>query len=415
MNERVVVTGMGVVSPLGCSVDRFRDRLIAGESGVGPITLFDPGALRTRIAAQVPENFAPALRDRKIAFALEAARQAIQQASACGSAPGGELRGAGAGLSLGIGLELFAMEDLVAMRRPGFRPPQSAAERMVFLQTPSDICLHLVSRRYGLTAPPLTHTSACASGTDAIGVGARMVATGRRRWVLAGGTDSMINPLGVGGFCKLSATSAANDSPRQASRPFDRARDGFVLGEGAGIVVLETLSAARLRGVPILAEIAGYGASLDAHGISEPHPEGRGAWQAMQRALDDAGIGPDAVDAVNAHGSAHPLKNDVMETVALKRLLGSRAASVPISANKSMIGHLIAAAGAVEAIAAIATMRAGWVSPTINLDNPDAACDLDYVPHRARAIGSDSCCRIRLALAAKNASLLIGAGELLDE
>ena len=284
---------------------------------------------------------------------------------------------------------------------------------MLFLQTPSDICLHLISRRYGLTTPPLTHTSACASGTDAIGVGARMVATGRRRWVLAGGTDSMINPLGVGGFCKLSATSTANDRPQQASRPFDRARDGFVLGEGAGIVVLETLADARRRGAPILAEIAGYGASLDAHGISEPHPEGRGAWQAMQHALDDAGVGPDAIDAVNAHGSGTP-KNDVMETVALKRLLGTRAAAVPISANKSMIGHLIAAAGAVEAIAAIATMRAGWVSPTINLDNPDPACDLDYVPHRARRHPQRFVLSNSFGFGGQNASLLIGNGEQLD-
>ena len=275
------------------------------------------------------------------------------------------------------------MDDLVASRRPGFTLPASAIARLSFMQTPSDVCVHLIASEHGFAAPPLVHVSACAAGTDALGFAYRLIASGRRRTMIAGGTDSMINPLGVAGFCALSATSTRNDEPTRASRPFDRTRDGFVMGEGAAALVLERLDDAQERGAKILAEVRGYGSSLDAHGISEPHPEGRGAFQAMQRALADARLNPDDIDAVNAHGTGTP-KNDGVETLALKRLLGERAARVPIMATKSMIGHLISAAGAAEAVAAIACMRRGMVHPTINLDSPDPACDLDYVPNVAR-------------------------------
>jgi 3-oxoacyl-[acyl-carrier-protein] synthase II len=364
---------MGVVSPIGCSVESFRRNLFAGVSGAGPITAFDPARLPTRIAAEVRWE-GPILRDRKITFALEAARQALEAS--------GRPRGEG-GLSLGIGLELFSMDDLAASRRPGFEPPRSRRERLGFLQTPSDLCVSLICRRHGLTRAPLTHVSACAAGTDAIGAAFRRVADGGADWMLAGGTDSMVNPLGVAGFCRIGATTTANGDPQRASRPFDRRRDGFLLGEGAAILVLEPLEAARARGASVQAEVGGYGCSFDAHGISEPHPEGRGALQAMRRALEDAGISPGEVDVVNAHGTSTP-KNDPVETLAIKELLGARAREVPVCATKSMIGHLISAAGAVEAAAAVECLRAGVVHPTINLDEPDPLCDLDYVPHRAR-------------------------------
>jgi len=373
MRRQVGVTGMGVVTPIGCSLAAFRANLLSGVSGAGPITTFDPAQLPTRIAAEVRWE-GPILRDRKITFALEAASQAL-----LGS---GRPRGRG-GLSLGIGLELFSMDDLAETRRPGFVPPHSRRERLGFLQTPSDLCVSLISKRHELAHPPMTHVSACAAGTDAIGAAFRRVAEGRADWMLAGGTDSMVNPLGVAGFCRIGATTTANEDPRRASRPFDRRRDGFLLGEGAAILVLEPVEAARARGAPVLAEVAGYGCSFDAHGISEPHPEGRGALQAMTRALDDAEIAPGAVDAINAHGTSTP-KNDPVETLAIKKLLGARAKDVPVYATKSMIGHLISAAGAVEAVAAVECMRAGIVHPTINLDEPDPDCDLDYVPHRAR-------------------------------
>ena len=214
MNHRVVVTGMGVVSPVGRNVADFAEAIRAGRSGVGTITLFDPAHLRTRIAAQVN---APVhdFRDRKIAFALEAAQEAVSDASAHGSGFGGG-NGNDASVSLGMGLELFSLDDLATMRQPGFAPPSKPAERMTFLQTPSDLCVHALGCQYNLGRPPTLHTSACASGTDAIGQAFHMVRSGRRRWMLAGGTDSMINPMGVGGFCKISATSTHNDGPTSA-------------------------------------------------------------------------------------------------------------------------------------------------------------------------------------------------------
>jgi 3-oxoacyl-[acyl-carrier-protein] synthase II len=281
---------------------------------------------------------------------------------------------------------------------------------MTFLQTPSDLCVHLLAHRYDLTAPPMTHVSACAAGTDALGAAFRRIASGRCDWMLAGGTDSMINPLGVGGFCRIGATSTANDRPQQASRPFDRRRDGFVLGEGAGLLLLESLDSARRRGARIHAELLGYGNSFDAHGISEPHPEGRGAWQAMNAALAEGETSPEEVDAINAHGTSTP-KNDPAETLAIKRLLGPRAAQVPVCATKSMIGHLISAAGAVEAIAAILGMEQGRVHPTLNLDEPDPACDLDYVPHRAREHRQRRVLSNSFGFGGQNASLLLGAPD----
>ncbi len=374
--HRVAVTGMGVVCPIGSSIAAFDASLRAGRSGVRAISIFDASTLPTRIAgeAELPEE-AP-LGDRKIAFAIEAARQALRHA-------GGVRLGVDAGVSIGVGLELFSMDDLVASKREGFTLPVRLEDRLSFMQTPSDLCVHLIAREHGLRAPPLVHVSACAAGTDAIGAAYRLVASGRRRTMIAGGTDSMINPLGVAGFCALSATSTKNDEPRRASRPFDKTRDGFVMGEGAAMLVLERLEDAEARGAEVLAEISGYGASFDAHGISEPHPEGRGALQAMTRAIEDAGLGASDIDAVNAHGTGTP-KNDPVETIALKRLFGERAAAVPICATKSMIGHLISAAGAVEAVAAILGVRGGYVHPTINLETPDPECDLDYVPNTLR-------------------------------
>jgi 3-oxoacyl-[acyl-carrier-protein] synthase II len=389
---------MGIVSPIGNSLVEFGRNLFAGVSGAGPITLFDPAELPTRIAAEVRWT-GPVLRDRKITFGLDAARQAME----AGGRPAGK-----GGVSLGIGLELFSMDDLAASRQPGFIPPSGRSERLSFLQTPSDLCVHLIAHRYGLTAPPLTHVSACAAGTDAVGAAFRRIARGDCDWMLAGGADSMINPLGVGGFCRIGATSTANDRPKQASRPFDRRRDGFVLGEGAGVLLLESLDGARARGATIHAEVLGYGNSFDAHGISEPHPEGRGAWQAMRAALEEGGTSPDEIDAINAHGTSTP-KNDPVETLAIKRLLGPRAAKVPVCATKSMIGHLISAAGAVEAIAAIVCMGEGRLHPTINLEEPDPACDLDYVTQGARAHRQRRVLSNSFGFGGQNASLLLGA------
>jgi len=399
MRHRVAVTGMGVVSPIGRTCAEFRDALFAARSGIGPITTFDPATLPTRIAAEVKWD-GDVMRDRKISFALDAARQAMADATSGGTRPSGD-----GGLSLGLGLELFSMDDLAAKRR-GERAPETIAERLLYLQTPSDLCVSMLAGRFELRAPPITHVSACAAGTDAIGSAFRMIASGRRRWMMAGGADSMINPLGVAGFCSIGATSTANADPPRASRPFDRQRSGFVLGEGAGMLILERLEDAHARRADVHAEIAGYGASFDAHGISEPHPDGRGAYQAMARALQDAGVDADRIDCINAHGTATP-KNDPVETLAIKRLCAARAYRIPVCATKSMIGHLIAAAGAVEAIAAIAGMKAGVAHPTINLEYPDPACDLDYVPRTARTHPQRFVLSNSFAFGGQNASLVL--------
>ena len=371
MKRRVAITGLGVVSPLGNDLPQFVERLLAGDSPAGPITVFDPAALVTRIAAQskAPEVTA----DRKIGFAVAAAHAAVEDA-------GGYPHGTG-GVSFGIGLELFSMPDMVRLLNG---EPNSTKHPLNFLQTPSDLCLHLVSREHGLGRPPLLHVSACAASTDAIGAAFRMIRSGSRDWMLAGGTDSMINPMGVAGFCKIQAMTTRNDEPKRASRPFDRDRDGFLLGEGAGVLVLEPLDAALARGARIYGEIRGYGCSFDAHGISEPHPQAAGAVLAMQRALADAGIKPTEVGCVNAHATSTP-KNDPIETLGIRRVFGAHADLLKVNATKSMIGHLISASGAVETIAQVACGAQGWVHPTINLENPDPACDLDYVREPCRA------------------------------
>ncbi|MCB9689163.1 MAG: beta-ketoacyl-[acyl-carrier-protein] synthase family protein [Alphaproteobacteria bacterium] len=371
MRCRVVVTGVGAVHPLGLGVPALLDGLLAGRSAVGPITRFDPGELPTRIAAEAPDPPEAPLGDRRIGFALAAAAEAM-----AGDRPTG--RGV---VSMGVGLELFSMQDL-ARQRAGVPLPDDAEARLRFLQTPSDHVGHLLSVAHGCVLPPRVHVTACAAGADAIADAAHRIRVGRADWALCGGTDSMIHPLGVAGFCALQATSTRNAEPARASRPFDRRRDGFVMGEGAGVLRLEALDDALARGAPILGEVLGAGRALEAYKISDPSPEGRGALAAMRAALTDAGSRAEDVDAVNAHGTS-TAANDGAEARALRALLGER--RVPISATKSMIGHLIGAAGAVEAIVALGCMARGRVHATLNLEEPDPdALGLDLVAGGAR-------------------------------
>jgi len=402
--HRVAITGMGVVAPNGVGVAPFIDALRSGRSGVREVTIFDAASLPTRIAGEVPTELPAPLPDRKIAFVLAAAEEAWSMACAGGSTPA--TRG---GLSLGVGLELFSMPDLAALRH-GQPLPSSPVERLSFMQTPSDVCAHLLSARHGLTLPPQLHVSACAAGTDALGSGFRQVRAGRADFMLVGGTDSMINPLGMAGFATLNATSTRNREPTRASRPFEKSRDGFVLGEGAGVLVLERWDLALARGAKPIGEFVGYGNSLDAHGISEPHPEARGATQAMRRALADAKLDPTQISAINAHGTATP-KNDPVETLAIRQVFGQHAFQMPISSTKSMIGHLISAAGAVEAVAALGCMNQGFVHPTINLDEPDAACDLDYVPHEARPCQQEYVLSSSYGFGGHNAAIIVRGQE----
>jgi 3-oxoacyl-[acyl-carrier-protein] synthase II len=404
--RRVVITGVGIVSPLGQELSEFRRNLLSGSSAAAPITVFDPARLPTRIAAQVDAASLPIqTKDRKIAFGLAAARSAMADADGGDALPvAAYYAGVSGGLSLGIGLELFSMPDMVKFLEREEIP--AGIHSPTFLQTPSDVCAHLICREHDLRTPPLTHVSACAAATDAIGTAFRMIRDGRRSWMLAGGADSMINPMGVGGFCAIEATTRRNHEPRRASRPFDRDRDGFLLGEGAGLLVLEPLDDARARGARIYAEVSGYGNSFDAYGISEPHPEGEGALLAMQRALADAGLQPEDISYINAHGTSTP-KNDVVETRAIRRLFGRHADRMPVSSTKSMIGHLISAAGAVELAAAILCAETGWVHPTINLERPDPACDLDYVAEGARRVKVETILKNSFAFGGQNASLVV--------
>lgn len=403
--RRVVVTGMGVVSPLGHDPATLADNLLAGRSGASRITVFDSAQLPTRIAAEVKDFASPFdLPDRKIRFGLAAARSALSAANRHG-APLGEFYPADRRrLSFGIGLELFSMPDMI-LHQQG----KNGRTSMTFLQTPSDLGIHLIGRELQATQPPLTHVSACAASTDAVGAAMRLIRSGRCDCALAGGTDSMINPMGVGGFCSLRALTTRNDAPEKASRPFDRDRDGFLLGEGAGALVLESEESAQKRGAKILAEVVGFGNSFDAYGISEPHPEAEGALLAMQRAVEDAGIAPEDVVHVNAHGTSTP-KNDPVETLAIRKLFGAHADRVTVNATKSMIGHLISASGAVEIVSLIACAGRGYVHPTVNLDHPDPRCDLDYVRERKRGTAGGYFLKNSFAFGGQNASLVLKTG-----
>ncbi len=406
--NRAVITGMGVVTPLGNDLVAFRDGLLAGKSGIRPLSLFPAATLPSRIAGESRPSFG-GFKDRKILFALEAAHSALVNA---GLDPDGrgQLPETRRALSLGIGLELFDLDDLIRLNQNAYDIPPEACGQADFLQTPADWCAETLGIRFGLPSPHAIHISACAAGTDAIGHAFRLIRRGEASLVLAGGTDSMLNPMGLAGFCRLGALSTRNHEPERASRPFDLERDGFVLGEGAGMLVIENFEDAKRRKAPIYAEVVGYGNSFDAFSVSDPHPEGRGALLAMERALNSAGLSPADISYVNAHGTA-TCKNDPVETMAIRRLLGDKARQVPVSATKSMIGHLISAAGTVETIAAVLCCNSGYVHPTINLENPDPAFDLDYVPGSARPCEVEYVLKNSFAFGGQNAVLVVRVGS----
>ena len=405
VSHRVAVTGMGVVCPIGQTVDEFRASLFAGRSGIGPITIFDPATLPTRIAAEVKWD-GEVMRDRKVSFACAAAAQALADAGRAGTSPRGD-----GGLSLGLGLELFSMDDLAA-KRAGHPAPVAVRDRLLYLQTPSDLCVSILAHRYQLTEPPVTHVSACASGTDAIGSAFRMIASGRRRWMMAGGADSMINPLGVAGFCSIGATSTANDDPPRASRPFDldarrlRARRGRRRADPR-----ETRGCEGARGDAVRRD----------RRLRRIVRRARHQRAAPRRTRRPAG------DVAGARRGAGERRRDRQHQRARHRHAqerrggdarhqtpagGARAARCRSRATKSMIGHLIAAAGAVEAIAAVIGMNASVVHPTVNLDHPDPACDLDYVPHDAREHPQRCVLSNSFAFGGQNASIVFRRADV---
>jgi len=387
MNKRVVITGLGAVTPLGNDVPTMWEALVAGRSGVGPVTCFDASDLDVRIAAEVKDFDPLALFGRRVArrndrftlFALEAARQAIADASL--EFDNGLGRSTGVLIGTAIGGILTLLENYDVLQASG---PHRVSPFMTPMMMPNAASA-TVAITYGLRGPSLCVASACATGSHAIGEAAEMVRRGDAEMVICGGSEAVISSLSLAAFKNMGAVSTRNDEPERASRPFDAERDGFVMGEGAGILVLESLELAQKRRAHIYAELLGYGATSDAFHITAPEDEGIGAAQAMEEALADAGLVPEAVDYINAHGTS-TLLNDRIETRAIRSVFGPHADRLAISATKSMMGHLMGAAGAVEAIACIKSLETGWVHPTVNYEHPDPECDLDYVPNQARQL-----------------------------
>jgi 3-oxoacyl-[acyl-carrier-protein] synthase II len=406
---RIVATGGGLVTPLGIGIEPTWEALMAGRSGAGPITRFDASEFRVQFACQV-DDFDPAdwmdarearRLDRMNQFALVASRQALDQAGLV-TPPSDPTR---CGVVVGTGVGGFetiqvGFESLVA-RGPNRVNPLTGAMML------PDMAAGQVSMAHGFLGPNLCVVTACATGSNAIGEAWEILRRGDADLMLAGAAEAGITPFALAAFHRTGAMSTRNEAPQQASRPFDRDRDGFVFGEGAGMLVLETMQHALARGARPLAELAGYGLSADAHHVSAPLEDGSGAARAMQMALDKAGLGPDGIDHINAHGTGTVL-NDLSETRAIHRVFGDEAGRLSVSATKSMHGHLMGAAGGVEAVIAIETMRRGILPPTINLDHPGDECDLDYVPLIARPAAAP----IRAALSnsfgfgGHNASLL---------
>ncbi len=409
--RRVVVTGLGWVTPLGCDLDGVWSRMLRGESGVGPITKFDASAFDSRIAGEVrdfdPDRFIPKKDQRRMDpfchYGLAAAKMAVADAGIDWSRE--DLTRAGALMSSGIGglFILFQQTKVFYDRGPSRFSP------FMIPQMITNILPGLIAIEFGLRGPNFAVVSACATGTHSLGEAMRMIREGRADVMIAGGSEAAIMELGVGGFCAMRALSTRNDDPPRASRPFDRDRDGFVIGEGAGALVLEEYEHARRRGARIYCELAGYGATCDAFHITAPDERGEGAAQAMRLALADAGVPADQVDYINAHGTSTEL-NDRCETMAIKAALGETAARrVAISSTKSMIGHLLGAAGGVESIVCALAIHRGVVPPTINYTTPDPDCDLDYVPNQSRELRVRACLKNSLGFGGHNATLCFTA------
>jgi 3-oxoacyl-[acyl-carrier-protein] synthase II len=382
---RVVVTGLGVAAPNGVGVDLFWRNMLAGKSGVGPVTVCDPGDAAVRIAAQVPDfdprEYMDAKEARRISrasqLAVAAARMAVADAQLDINDANRDRIGAmiADGSSSAIDTEQ-AVETIVTRGSAKVNP------FYITLSLPNMPSCQ-VSIQLGLTGYNTTIATACAASTQSIGEAVNVLLRGDADVILAGGSEAPIARLGLASYAAARALSMRNDEPQRASRPFDVNRDGFVLGEGAGVLVLERLSHAKRRGARIVAEVIGYGSTSDAYHVTSPHPEGRGAVRAMQIALKNAQLLPEQVDHINAHATSTHV-GDIVETAAIKQVFGAHAYNIPITASKSMIGHLTAAAGAVEAVATVLTLRDQIIHPTINLEQPDPLCDLDYVPNVAR-------------------------------
>ncbi|MBW1917042.1 MAG: beta-ketoacyl-ACP synthase II [Deltaproteobacteria bacterium] len=385
MSARVVITGLGLITPLGIGVEPSWQNLLAGKSGIGPITRFPSDGFDTTIAGEVPgfkpEDFIPAKLARRTdlfsQFALAAAVLAVQDAGLEITPELSPQVGTIVGCGLG-GLNTLEKYHTILLDKGPRKVSPFFIPMLIANMAPGLVAMH-----FGARGPNTSTVTACASGAHAIGDAFKIIQRGSAKVMITGGVEAVITPLAIAGFNAMKALSTRNDEPQRASRPFDRDRDGFVVGEGGGILVLEELEFARRREAKIYGEIIGYGMSGDAYHMTAPSPDGAGAVLCVEQALEDARISIDEVDYINAHGTSTPL-NDLSETLALKKVFGPRAYQIPISATKSMTGHLLGGAGAIEAVFTVLSLQQGILPPTINYENPDPQCDLDYVPNQPR-------------------------------
>jgi len=410
---RVVVTGMGAVTPLGLNVKDTWQGLVEGRSGIGPITAFDPSPYPVQIMGEVkgfdPGEYVGRKEAKRMSrfsqFAVAAAKMAVEDAKLTIDESNAEDVGVVMGTAIGGGLIDTERVHLILLNKGVRRVPPLFVPSML-----PNAAAHHVASAFGITGYTSTAVTACAAGTQAIGEGARAIRDGSAQVVLAGGTESTVCGLALAGISAMRALSTRNDEPERASRPFDAERDGFAASEGCGMLILERLDQALARGARIYAEVFGYGVSSDAYHVSAPNPEGTGAALAMRRAIADAGLTPEDIQYINAHATATPI-GDPAEVVAIKEVFGPRAYEIPVNATKSMIGHLLGAAGAVEAIATIMTMQDGILHPTINYETPDPACDLDCVPNEARKAHVDIALSNSFGFGGQNACLVFGSWE----
>lgn len=408
MKHRAVITGMGVVSPVGNNLDDFWQSIITGQSGIGLVTRFDVSDLPTKVAGEV-KDFEPTQwidkkesrrMDRFTQFAVAAAKMAITDAGIDLEQIDKERAAAVIGCGIG-GVTTFEEQKEVLMNKGAGRVSPFFVPMLI-----SNMAAGHISMTFGLRGPSLTVVTACASATNAIGEALRLIQHGEADLVICGGTEAPITPLAFAGFCSMKAMSVEKDNPVEACRPFDRRRSGFVMGEGSGILVLESLEHAEARKARIYAELVGYGSTSDAYHITAPAPDGAGAVKAMQKALEDAQLAPQEISYINAHGTGTGA-NDSTETVAIKKIFKDFAAKIPVSSTKSMTGHLMGAAGGIEAIICALAIDKGVVPPTMNYGEPDPECDLDYVPNTAREQEVNTAMSNSLGFGGHNATIVL--------
>jgi 3-oxoacyl-[acyl-carrier-protein] synthase II len=412
LKNRVVITGLGVITSLGKDIDTFWKNITSGVSGVGEITSFDVSEYPTRIGAEIkdfnPEDYIDKKEakrmDRFAQFAVAATKLALQDAGLNLDETNRDRVGVYIGSGIG-GLATFE-ENFKTLLEKG---PKRVSPFLIPMMI-ANMASGQVSIMFGARGPNSSPISACATGTHAIGDAAEIIRRGKADVMIAGGSEATIRPLAFAGFSSMKAMSTRNDEPTKASRPFDLNRDGFVMGEGAGILILESLEHAKKRGAKIIAEVVGYGMSGDAYHLTAPAPEGEGAARAMREALDDAGLNPEDVDYINAHGTSTDY-NDKFETLAIKKVFGEHAYKLAVSSTKSMTGHLLGAAGGVEAVICALVIRDGIIPPTINYETPDPECDLDYVPNVARKADVRVALSNSLGFGGHNATIILKAYE----